>query len=34
MSQSTVFFGVLLVAFVIFVNAKGELPKYLDVLGL
>jgi hypothetical protein len=34
LSQSTVFFGALLIAFIIFVNARGEVPKYLDVMGL
>jgi hypothetical protein len=33
-SQSYVIAGVLAFAFVFFVTAKGELPKYLKVLGL
>lgn len=34
MSQSTYIVGVLMVAFVVFVTLRGELPKYLAVLGL
>ena len=34
MSQSTVIAGALIFAFVIFITMRGELPKYLAVLGL
>jgi len=34
MSQSTVLFGVLIFAFIVFVTVRGELPAYLSVLGL
>ena len=34
MDQSTKIFGSLLIAFVVFVTMRGELPKYLEVLGV
>lgn len=34
MSQSTVIFGVLIFAFVLFITVRGELPAYMSVLGL
>lgn len=34
MSQSTVLFGVLIFAFVLFITVRGELPAYMSVLGL
>lgn len=34
MSQSTIIAGVILFAFVVFITMRGELPKYLAVIGL
>lgn len=34
MNQSTVIFGVLIFAFVVFITTRGELPAYMSVLGL
>lgn len=34
MSQSTIIAGVILFAFIVYITMKGELPKYLAVLGL
>jgi len=34
MNQSTVIFGVLIFAFIVFITVRGELPAYLSVLGL
>lgn len=34
MSQSTIIAGVILFAFLIFITTRGELPKYLAVIGL
>ena len=32
MQQSNVIFGVLLVAYLVFITLRGELPVYLDIL--
>lgn len=34
MSQSTILFGALVAAFVIFITVRGELPEYMGVVGL
>lgn len=34
MGQSTLIFGTLILAFIVFVTVKGELPAYLSILGL
>ena len=34
MSQSTIIAGVLLFAFIVFITMKGQLPQYLNVIGL
>jgi hypothetical protein len=33
-SQSTVIFGTLIAAFLVYITVKGELPDYLGVVGL
>jgi hypothetical protein len=32
--QSTVIFGAMFAAFVIFITLRGELPSYMKVLGI
>jgi len=34
MSQTSIIFAALLIGFVVFVTIRGELPKYLKVVGL
>lgn len=34
MSQGTVLFGAILLAFLIYITVKGQIPGYLDVLGI
>jgi len=34
MDQSTKIFGALFIGFMVFITMRGELPKYLGVLGL
>jgi hypothetical protein len=34
MSQSSIIAAALLIGFVVFVTVKGELPKYLSVVGI
>jgi hypothetical protein len=34
MSQTSIIFGALLVGFIVYVTAKGQLPAYFAVLGL
>lgn len=34
MSQSSIVAAFLLVGFLVFITARGELPKYLAVLGI
>lgn len=34
MSQSTIVFGSLIFAFLVFITVRGELPKYMAVVGL
>lgn len=34
MSQSTLLFGALVFGFFVFITVKGELPQYLNVMGL
>lgn len=33
-SQSTILFGTLIAAFIVFITVKGELQDYLGVVGL
>jgi hypothetical protein len=34
MSQSNIIVGALVIAFLVFISVRGELPKYLTVVGL
>ncbi len=34
MSQSSVISAFLIIGFLVFITARGELPKYLQVLGI
>lgn len=34
MSQTSIIAGVLVLGFIVFITTKGELPKYLAVLGI
>ena len=34
MSQTSIIAGALIVGFIVFITVKGELPKYLAVLGI
>jgi hypothetical protein len=34
MNQSSIIAGVLIIGFIVFITMKGELSKYLDVIGL